>query len=151
MDDWQLAVSARSALVGYLIGVNGNRGLLLIIDDEPGFREILADVCSDEGFTVDVCGTAEEGIQKAFSEPPDAVLMDLTLPGLNGWQALRVLKADPRTSEIPVVIMTGHLVDTAANGPHLQAAAVLMKLFLPMKLVETRSLSTKKRQSVAFI
>jgi CheY-like chemotaxis protein len=77
---------------------------------------------------------------------PNAVLMDLTLSGLSGWDALKALKADPRTSEIPVVIMTGHLVDTAANGPHLQAAAVLMKPFLPMKLFETLDRVISQRQ-----
>lgn len=61
------------------------------------------------GFRVAEAGTAAEALALAMAEPPAAVLMDLSLPGVDGIEATRRLKADPRTRHVPVVAITGHV------------------------------------------
>jgi CheY-like chemotaxis protein len=66
------------------------------------------------------------------------ILMDVMMPGLTGWAALRQLKADHRTRGIPVVMMTGHIIDTSdPAGDHASVAALLMKPCTPAVLLET--------------
>ena len=60
------------------------------------------------GFRVAEARNGNEAVTRAFKLQPDLILMDLSLPGMDGWEATRVLKADARTRHIPVVALTGH-------------------------------------------
>jgi two-component system, cell cycle response regulator DivK len=79
---------------------------ILVVEDNERNLKLLRDVLEYAGYAVRVARTAEDGIASAVSEPPDLVLMDLQLPGIDGTEALRRLRESPRTADIPVVAVT---------------------------------------------
>jgi two-component system, cell cycle response regulator DivK len=79
---------------------------ILVVEDNERNLKLLRDVLEYAGYAVRVARTAEDGITSAVSEPPDLVLMDLQLPGIDGMEALRRLRESPRTADIPVVAVT---------------------------------------------
>ena len=80
--------------------------VILVVEDNERNLKLLRDVLEYAGYDVRVARTAEDGITLAVSEPPDLVLMDLQLPGIDGIEALRRLRESPRTADIPVVAVT---------------------------------------------
>lgn len=80
--------------------------VILVVEDNERNLKLLRDVLEYAGYDVRVARTAEDGISSALSEPPDLVLMDLQLPGIDGMEALRRLRESPRTADIPVVAVT---------------------------------------------
>ena len=80
--------------------------VILVVEDNERNLKLLRDVLEYAGYDVRVARTAEDGITLAVSEPPDLVLMELQLPGIDGMEALRRLRASPRTADIPVIAVT---------------------------------------------
>jgi CheY-like chemotaxis protein len=80
--------------------------VILIVEDNERNLKLLRDVLEYAGYDVRAARTAEAAITLAVSEPPDLVLMDLQLPGIDGMEALRRLRESPRTAHIPVVAVT---------------------------------------------
>ena len=80
--------------------------VILLVEDNERNLKLLRDVLDYAGYDVRVARTAEDGISLAASEPPDLVLMDLQLPGIDGMEALRRLRENVRTADIPVVAVT---------------------------------------------
>jgi two-component system cell cycle response regulator DivK len=80
--------------------------VILVIEDNERNLKLLRDVLEYAGYDVRVARTGEDGVTLAVKEPPDLVLMDLQLPGIDGTEALRRLRESPRTAEIPVVAVT---------------------------------------------
>jgi len=80
--------------------------VILVVEDNERNLKLLRDVLEYEGYEVRAAQTAEDGIALAVSKPPDLVLMDLQLPGIDGMEALRRLRESPRTAGIPVVAVT---------------------------------------------
>ena len=80
--------------------------VILVVEDNERNLKLLRDVLEYAGYDVRVARTAEDGITSAVSEPPDLVLMDLQLPGIDGMEALRQLRESSRTADIPVVAVT---------------------------------------------
>ena len=80
--------------------------VILVVEDNDRNLKLLRDVLEYAGYDVRVARTAEDGIAVAVKEPPDLVLMDLQLPGIDGTEALRRLRENPRTADIPVVAVT---------------------------------------------
>jgi len=80
--------------------------VILVVEDNERNLKLLRDVLEYAGYDVRVARTAEDGITFAVSEPPDLVLMDLQLPGIDGMEALRRLRESPRTADVPVVAVT---------------------------------------------
>jgi CheY-like chemotaxis protein len=64
-----------------------------------------------EGYAIDIAKDGLEAVAKAVADPPDVILMDLTLPVIDGWEATKRLKADARTASIPVIALTAHAMD----------------------------------------
>jgi CheY-like chemotaxis protein len=81
---------------------------ILLVEDNELNRDMLARRLARAGFEVLLALDGQEGVDAALRERPDLVLMDMSLPCLDGWAATRVLKADPRTSSIPVIALTAH-------------------------------------------
>ena len=80
--------------------------VILVVEDNERNLKLLRDVLEYAGYEVRAAQTAEDGISSAVSDPPDLVLMDLQLPGIDGFEALRLLRESPRTAAIPVVAVT---------------------------------------------
>ena len=79
---------------------------VLIVDDSPTEVHVYKTYLEKAGFEVVVADTAESGIQAALDELPDVILMDVVMPGMNGFQATRQLTRATETAEIPVIIVT---------------------------------------------
>jgi two-component system, cell cycle response regulator DivK len=82
--------------------------LILVIDDFADNRDMYARFLEFSGFRVATGSDGQEALDKAFELGPDLIVMDLSLPGLDGWEATRRLKGDSRTKRTPVVAVTGH-------------------------------------------
>ena len=80
--------------------------VILVVEDNERNLKLLRDVLEYGGYDVRAARTAEDGITLAVNEPPDLVLMDLQLPGIDGVEALRRLRESPQTADIPVVAVT---------------------------------------------
>jgi CheY-like chemotaxis protein len=89
------------------------------------------------GFDVVEAGNGMEALQRAVDATPDIILMDLSLPVMDGWEATRRLKADHRTASIPVVALTGHALAGISEGARLAGCdAFVTKPCLPEDLVK---------------
>jgi two-component system, cell cycle response regulator DivK len=90
--------------------------LILVVDDYQDAREMYAEYLQYSGFRVAEAKNGNEAVTQARSLKPDLILMDLSLPGMDGWEATRVLKADEETRHIPIVALTGHALAGASEG-----------------------------------
>jgi len=84
--------------------------LILIVEDNEKNMKLVRDVLQVKGYATLEAGTAEDGIRLAGERRPDLVLMDIQLPGMNGIEALGVLRADPATAKIPVIAVTASVM-----------------------------------------
>ena len=109
---------------------------ILVVEDESAIRELLRYNLAKEGYRIRGAASGEEALAAAASAPPDLVLLDLMLPGLNGLEVCRRLKQDPKLRQIPVVMLTakGEEADIVA-GLELGADDYLTKPFSPRVLV----------------
>lgn len=79
---------------------------ILVVDDSPTERHFMVELLTKNGYQVVTAESGEEGIAKAKAEKPDLVIMDVVMPGLNGYQATRTLTRDDDTKNIPVFVCT---------------------------------------------
>jgi twitching motility two-component system response regulator PilH len=79
---------------------------VLVVDDSPTERHFLSEILSKQGYQVIMAESGEEAMEKAKSQRPDLILMDVVMPGLNGFQATRALTRDEETKHIPVIMCT---------------------------------------------
>jgi len=93
-----------------------NAPLILVVDDYQDALEMYAEYLQFSGFRVAEAKNGNEAVEQAFALMPDLILMDLSLPGMDGWEATRRLKADERTKRIPIVALTGHALAGASEG-----------------------------------
>ena len=85
--------------------------LILVVDDYQDAREMYAEYLQFSGFRVAEARNGNEAVDQAFALKPDLILMDLSLPGMDGWEATRRLKANDLTRSIPVIALTGLSVE----------------------------------------
>ena len=85
---------------------------ILIVDDSPTERHVLNDMLTKAGYEVVASDNGEDAIQKARKVRPDLILMDVVMPGLNGFQATRAIARDPDTRGIPIIICTSKSQET---------------------------------------
>jgi two-component system cell cycle response regulator DivK len=132
------------------------RPCVLLVDDYPDAREMYSEYLQYSGFDVIEAGNGIEALQQAIERDPDIILMDLSLPVMDGWEATRRLKADRRTARIPVVALTGHALAGISEGARRAGCdAFVTKPCLPEDLVkeirkvldQSSSTSKKTRRS----
>jgi CheY-like chemotaxis protein len=82
---------------------------VLLVEDVADTREMYADYLRHCGFNVTTATTGAEALDAAREQTPDVILMDVTMPGLDGWTATKLLKNDPSTRNVPVLILTAHV------------------------------------------
>jgi CheY-like chemotaxis protein len=111
---------------------------ILIVDDETDVTEVVSFWLRREGFRVLTASEAAEGLAVATAERPDAVLLDVMMPGISGWEMLERLKAGDATRHIPVIMMTvlaeSRFIRQAAEQ---EAAGYIRKPFKPEAVVRT--------------
>ena len=130
------------------------RPRVLIVDDYPDAREMYSEYLQYSGFDVVEAQNGMEALQRAVDDKPDIILMDLSLPVMDGWEATRRLKADKRTASIPVVALTGHALAGISDGAKKAGCdAFVTKPCLPDDLVkeirrvlETQSSNAEKNK-----
>ena len=79
---------------------------ILVVDDSPTERHVISELLVRSGYQVITAENGEEGVEKARREKPDLILMDVVMPGLNGYQATRTLTRDETTKHIPIIVCT---------------------------------------------
>lgn len=118
-------------------GTTGDRPRVLLVDDYPDAREMYSEYLDFSGFEVIEAANGMEALQRATDRAPDIILMDLSLPVMDGWEATRRLKSDVRTAHIPVVALTGHALAGMSEGAKLAGCdAFVTKPCLPEDLVK---------------
>lgn len=85
---------------------------ILIIDDSPTDVRVFTTLLERAGHQVAAVSTAEEGIERVRADMPDLVIMDVIMPGMNGFQATRTLTRDPKTQDVPIVMITTKSMET---------------------------------------
>ena len=85
---------------------------ILVVDDSPTDLQWFRDLLSKKGFEVLTADSGEEGVSKTKAEMPDLVLMDVVMPGLNGFQATRAISRDPATRAVPIIMCTSKTQET---------------------------------------
>ena len=85
---------------------------ILLVEDQEMNRDMLSRRLKKRGYDVSIAVDGAEGVDKARSEAPDLILMDMSLPVMDGWEATRTLKADDATRGIPVIALTAHAMST---------------------------------------
>ena len=109
--------------------------LVLIVDDYAEGREICAEYLAFRGFRVVTAEDGVEAIAKTRELQPDVILMDLSLPRLDGWEASRVIKGDDATRHIPIIALTAHALSSARDrAVEAGCDSVVTKPCLPRKL-----------------
>ena len=111
---------------------------ILIIEDHEDNRQIMNDTLSAAGFEMIEAVTGDAGVAMAEAERPDLILMDIQLPGIDGYEATRQIKAKPALRHIPIVVVTSY----ALSGDEVKAKAAgcdayLAKPFRPRELLAT--------------
>lgn len=81
---------------------------LLLVEDNQMLQEILSEILALNDYEVFVAGNGEEALTITAEKKPDLILMDMSLPVLDGWEATRRIKANPATSHIPIIALTAH-------------------------------------------
>lgn len=111
---------------------------VLIVDDFEDNRAMYAEFLRYSGYEVVEATNGLEAIQKATALVPDLIVMDLSLPVLDGWEATRRIKGDARTRHIPIVALTGHALEGHSQGAREAGCdGFLAKPCLPETLLET--------------
>lgn len=113
------------------------KGRILVVDDEVNITQILQFSIGADGFEVLTAQNGEEAIEKARREQPDLIILDIMMPKIDGYEACRILKANPLTRHIPVVLLTakGREIDKRL-GYEVGATDYIVKPFSPNKLIE---------------
>ena len=111
------------------------QALVLIVDDVPDNRAIYADFLRFSGYEVVEATDGYEAVELAKKRQPDVVLMDLSLPGMDGWEATRQIKNSSTTHHIKIIAVTGHALEGTAKGAREAGCdAFLSKPCLPETL-----------------
>ena len=90
--------------------MSGDGNLVLLVEDNEKNMKLARDILRFKGYRVTEATTGEDAVASAASEPPDLVLMDIQLPGIDGIEAFRRIRSDPKTAKVPVVALTASVM-----------------------------------------
>jgi response regulator RpfG family c-di-GMP phosphodiesterase len=108
---------------------------ILLVDDEPALRELLRATLEGADVTVDEAASGLEAEARIRRRRPDVIVLDLRMPGMSGVELCRRLKADPRTRDIPIVLLTGADPEEARRAQRAGASELVRKPFSPLDLL----------------
>jgi DNA-binding response OmpR family regulator len=117
---------------------------ILVVDDEPGLREIVRTNLEWEGYEVVEAADGVEALRLIRERRPDLVVLDVMMPGMNGWEVLQAIEADVALAGTPIVMHTVVADESAViQGLEMGAVAYLAKPFSPRELVDAVRLVTE--------
>ena len=108
---------------------------ILLVDDEPSLRELLRTTFEGAEVAVDEAASAVEAQSRIRRQRPDVIVLDLRMPGMSGAELCARLKSEPRTQEIPIVLLTGADLEEAQRAQRAGAEALVRKPFSPLDLL----------------
>ncbi|MEF8794389.1 response regulator transcription factor [Thiohalorhabdus sp.] len=109
---------------------------ILVAEDDELLAELVEFKLQEAGYVVERAGDGEIAVQAVQANPPDALLLDVMLPGIDGFEVLRTLKADPGTADIPILMLTARsLEQDVVSGLDLGASDYLVKPFMVKELL----------------
>lgn len=135
---------------------NKDQEFILVVDDNPNNLAVISEVLTEAGFEVTVAIDGNSAIEQVTDNPPDLILLDMMMPGINGFETCQRLKANPSTNEIPIIFTTA-LADTAdkIRGFNLGAVDYITKPFQQEEMLariklhlRLRSLNKKLQQEI---
>lgn len=110
---------------------------ILLVEDNADNRTIYGTILRHVGYTVAEAASGEEGLRLARDLVPALVLMDVAMPGIDGWEATRILKGDPFTAAIPVVALTAHaMTEDRRRAEEVGCDGYLSKPIEPRRVVD---------------
>ena len=120
-----------------LLDVRSLAQKILIVEDNPDLSELLAVYLNGIGYETLEAGNSAEGVSKALSDRPDLIITDLNLPDMNGVDATTLLKQDPATSQIPIIVLTAMALGKwKTQALNAGAAKCLIKPISPPDLAD---------------
>ncbi len=81
---------------------------ILVVEDSPVIQRLIGMTLKPVGYEVEFCGSGTDGLDRARASRPDLVILDIGLPGMDGWEVLEALRADEETRTMPVMVLTAH-------------------------------------------
>jgi two-component system, cell cycle response regulator DivK len=116
---------------------SGARGPVLVVEDDADTRRAYRALLEHAGWSVAEASDGEQALRLAAGEPPRVMVVDISIPGVDGWETTRRLKLDERTREVPVLLVTGHALDEdRRRARELGCAGYLVKPVSPTVFVE---------------
>lgn len=110
---------------------------VLVVEDQDDNRKIVRDLLSSAGYDVIEATTGDEGVEVAAAEVPDLILMDIQLPGIDGYEATRRIKANPTIQHIPIIVVTSYALSGDENKAiDAGCNAYFAKPYSPRKLLD---------------
>jgi CheY-like chemotaxis protein len=111
---------------------------VLVVDDDPLVRNLLSAVLHDANFDLDEAVDGQDALFIAAARPPDVVVLDVMMPGMDGFEVCRTLRADPAFSSTRIVVLTARNTPTAREEAYRSGAdAFFTKPFSPLDLIDT--------------
>jgi two-component system cell cycle response regulator DivK len=105
---------------------------ILLVDDTEDARELYAEYLESRGYDVSQAADGQQALHAAFAQLPAVIIMDLDMPVMDGWTAIRVLKGDARTRHVPIIVVSGNVMpDQVRAAREAGATAVLEKPCAP--------------------
>ena len=115
-----------------------NRMRVLVVDDDPLVRNLLTAVLHDASFDLDEAVDGQDALAIAAVRPPDVVVVDVMMPGLDGYEVCRALRADPSFTSTRIIVLTAKSTPAARDDAYRAGAdAFFTKPFSPLDLIET--------------
>ena len=121
-------------------------GTVLVVDDDSAISDLINMVLSRDGYRIFIAGNGQEGIKMAREVQPNLVLMDITMPDMDGYEATRQMKSDPKLQNIPVIFLTGK--SASEDGGRAFATGGLTYMRKPFTNQQLRDLVTLAMQSI---
>ena len=121
--------------MGRSLQIRNAKPKVLVVEDVDDVREMYIEYLEFLGFSAEGAVNGREAVRKAIAHHQALIVMDLAMPVLDGWEAIRILRADPRTRKIPIVVLTGQAQpEPLARAREVGATEVLTKPCLPAQL-----------------
>jgi two-component system response regulator VicR len=131
------------------MNMNGQTRHILCIEDDTEMTDLIRLILSRKGFEISVASGGQAGIRKVREEKPDLVLLDLMMPDMDGWEVYQQMKADEKTKEIPVIVVTAKAqsIDKVLGLHIAKVDDYIAKPFSPKELIDSVERVFAKRKA----